>query len=221
MFISNQKKSSRSPWNASEQRRKFSTLLELKKKIWLKKEKIKQGRPGCSLCHPGFCFSHRGDDHLSTLLGEKQWFLLARASTRKAIFHMIPVEGKKGPSQRWCADGAHQEWCSCRCSWLTRTTDPPVWCRLDVLIPYQMLLCSPWPVCVWVWKPQLQFKILTYLTLDTWADHLEYRPPRHRLKGLTGWLSQILAFNTLSVVCQISTSFQGHSQQRGHNSTII
>lgn len=111
MFISNQKERFQ-VIHTLEERRKFSSLLQLKKadrdspwegvffffffvKKRLKKKKIKHGRPGCSLCHPGFCFSHRVDDHLSALPGEKQWFLLAWASTQKSDISHDTSEGKK------------------------------------------------------------------------------------------------------------------------------
>lgn len=105
MFISNQKKSSRPStpqklegnshlcWNKGKPTRIY--LERGFKKKRLKQKKIKHGRPGCSLCHPDFRFSHRVDDHLSALPGEKQWFLLAWASTQKSDISHDTSSGKK------------------------------------------------------------------------------------------------------------------------------
>lgn len=45
-------------------------------------KEIKHGRPGCSLCRPGFCFSHRADDHLSAL--QRKAMISARLSEHPA-----------------------------------------------------------------------------------------------------------------------------------------
>lgn len=55
------------------------------------------GRPGCSLCHPGLCFSHSVDGHLSTLPRERQWFLPAWVNTKQSNISHVSAEKRSIP----------------------------------------------------------------------------------------------------------------------------
>lgn len=68
------------------------------------------GRPGCSLCHPSFCFPRRVDGHLSAFyLQRGNDFCSPHWAPGKAIFHMLAL--KKDPS-RW---GGWECVCVCVC----------------------------------------------------------------------------------------------------------